>query len=97
MLTNEHVSAKFFGSGQAEAVAALFLLGVASQILITAINKTAMWVCYFTAEEEGCTSWWAGAASWLSRQYWIDLLIDLFSLAAFGAATWFAFRIIVGT
>ncbi len=43
-LTNETLAAKLAGSAVAGRVAALFLVGVAAQVLLAAFNKTVMWV-----------------------------------------------------
>src|SRR5713101_4478781 len=52
MLTNDHISLTLSGSGHARTIAILFLGGVVLQVLLTAVNKTAMWICYFTLAEE---------------------------------------------
>jgi hypothetical protein len=96
MLTNTRVGEALSQSGHARLVAALFLVGVVVQITLAAVNKTAMWICYFSdGDEETNEEWWCRAAAWLSTQYWIDLVCDLVSLTAFAVATWVAFNVLV--
>jgi hypothetical protein len=93
MLTNDRISKVLLTSGNARIIAGFFLAGVAIQVGITAINKAAMWICYFSEEEEN--RWWCNAAHWLSSQFWIDLICDLGTLTAFAIATWYAFDVLM--
>jgi hypothetical protein len=96
MLTNDRISEILLDSGHARLIAGLFLTGVILQVVLAAVNKTAMWICYFSAdEEEPANGWWCKAAHWVSKQYWFDLLMDLGSLAAFAVATWYAFDVLI--
>ena len=96
MLTNDRVARSLLESGHARFIAALFLAGVVLQVALAAVNKTAMWILYFADDDEELAGkWWCRAAQWLSRQLWIDLLLDLGSLTAFAIATWHAFNSLV--
>ena len=98
MLTNERISRSLLDSGQARLIAGLFLAGVVLQVALAAVNKAAMWICYYADDDEDLAGrWWCRSAQWLSRQFWIDLLLDLGSLAAFAIATWRAFDILIAT
>ena len=95
MLTNERVSVALFNSGHARFIGGLFLAGVALQVGLAAVNKTAMWICYFSDDEEITDRWWCKCAYWLSSQFWIDLILDFGSLTAFAIASWYAFDVLV--
>lgn len=73
-------------------VGALFLLGVALQVTLAAVNKAVMWGCYYGEDEptyKETTSY--KVAEWTSKQYVIDLLVDLASIILFAVATFFCF------
>ncbi|MHC4947087.1 MAG: hypothetical protein ACYTG1_02340 [Planctomycetota bacterium] len=80
-------------SGTGRLVGLLFLAGVAVQVLVTAINKSAMWGSYYgEIEPRFRPTWRYRSAYWLGGQYWIDLLADVASLALFAAATIIVFK-----
>lgn len=92
LLTNESVREKVARSGEARSIAIFFLMGVALQVCLAAMNKTLMWCMYFGVKEpafrrNGCYR----RISWLARQYWIDLIVDLISIGLFSWATLRAF------
>lgn len=94
MLTNKEIAKTLSDSNNAKFVAALFIIGVVLQVLLAAINKTCMWICYYCEENEeaeGC--WWSSFAYTISNQFWIDLLLDLGTVIAFTVATWHLFNI----
>jgi uncharacterized membrane protein len=96
MLTSDRISKTLIDSGHARSIATLFLVGVVLQVVMTAINKAAMWVCYLAEEEEDYQeTWWYSIAHWFSRSFWLDLTFDLGSLALFAIATWRAFGVLV--
>ena len=100
-LTNERISQTVLQAGNPRLIAGLFLAGVILQVLLAAINKTAMWICYYShdkeddQEEEDSDPWWCELAHWVSKQFWLDLTFDTASLAAFTIATWHAFNVLV--
>ncbi len=87
--TSDTFAEKVLASGSAETIAIAFLFGVGAQVALALLNKNAMWACYYAAENAD----FKGArlfrmADWFSRQYWIDILLDLGTFALFGWATW---------
>jgi len=96
-ITNKDVADKLSSSHAAPCIAELFLAGVALQVFLAMLNKTVMWAVYwaelYPEEAKKCRFRFA---YWISSQYAIDFLIDLATLALFGAATWGAFRVLVG-
>ena len=95
LMTNDSLWRAIAESGDMTWIGALFLIGVALQVLLATLNKTAMWVLYYgeirSDFEEG---WVCSFAAWLSRQFWIDILVDLLSMGLFAAATYQVFRIL---
>lgn len=93
-LTNERIAGLISAAGVGRRMAGLFLLGVALQVLLAALNKTVMWACYYA---EGSPNDQEKRrfrlAYWISEQFWIDFLVDIVSLIGFGYATWLAFNI----
>ncbi|MEX2555817.1 MAG: hypothetical protein WEB06_09305 [Actinomycetota bacterium] len=93
LLTNERISSVIADAGHARLLAVLFLAGVSLQVILAALNKYAMWLCYYSDEEPQVEEKWPyNWATWVSRQVWIDLAVDLASLGVFGYAT---YRILV--
>jgi hypothetical protein len=96
MLTSDRISKTLIDSGHARSIATLFLVGVVLQVVMTAINKAAMWACYLAEDEDDYKeTWWYAIAHWFSRNFWLDLTVDLGSLALFAIATWRAFDVLV--
>jgi hypothetical protein len=78
-------------SGVLPLLTTLFLAGVAVQVMLSAVNKSAMWVCYYGHIDPDFTSTLRyKAGHWLSTRYSIDLTCDVASLVLFSAATYFA-------
>lgn len=89
-LSTDHITSKLSPTGQLPTIVGLFLIGVALQIGISVTNKWNNWFIYMNYEEKKphvgqCRC--IRAASWLSRQAWIDLLVDLGSAVLFVLAT----------
>ena len=94
-LTNAGPRAELARSGASRCIALAFLVGVALQIALAALNKTLMWANYYAEITPGAGDrGFFRAVSWLSGQFWIDFLVDLGSLGLFGWATWMAFVIL---
>jgi hypothetical protein len=92
LLTNEAVRSKIAASGFARCIAAAFLIGVGSQVLLALINKTALWLCYKAAREPNLRKRPAyRAAEWFAYEFWIDFLADLSSFVFFAWATYQVF------
>jgi hypothetical protein len=96
-LTNDKLSSTLSASSAAPAIAGLFLAGVAVQVLLATVNKTAMWGCYYAVRHPAKTRGRIRFrfAEWVSEQFWIDFVADIATLVLFGIATWGAFRLFV--
>jgi hypothetical protein len=82
-------------SGQAGIICWLFMVGVAAQVFLTAVNKAAMWAIYYGELDPEFTKRWSYRASdWWSERLWIDVLVDWASIVLFALATVFAFRVL---
>ena len=95
-VTNEGAGKRLLSSGAAEGVVYLFLVGVALQIFVALLYKTAMWYLYmgeFDAKEK--ESWQHWLADKISNSYSIELLCDLATIFCFGAATYQLIRIFI--
>jgi len=96
LLTNKEIANTLKESGNARAIAAIFLVGVCLQVMLATANKTSMWGIYygetnplFKNTRRYKSAWW------FSEAYWIDLVIDVTTMGAFGAATFWAFSVIL--
>ena len=79
-------------SGSLRVIAGLFLTGVVLQVILAAINKSAMWACYYGELEPSSQSTrWYQLGRWLSRQYIIDFFTDLAGMCLFAYATYRCF------
>lgn len=89
ILTQEHVSKAVIASGAGPGIARLFLSGVGLQILLSLINKWANWGVYAYSESQALADGRLfGFWSAVTNQVWIDILLDLGSVACFALATW---------
>jgi len=87
-LTNEAASKTLLASGAARAVAYCFLLGVTLQILTAVLYKSAMWHLYMgELDPDKQSRQFYKASDWLTQQYWLEVLLDVGTLALFGWAT----------
>jgi hypothetical protein len=98
LMTNDALWRAIADSGDMTWIGALFLTGVALQVLLATVNKAAMWVLYYSEiRSEFEEGWLCSVAAWLSRQFWIDILVDLLSMCFFAGATYQVFRILTAT
>jgi uncharacterized protein YaaQ len=98
LLTNETAATKLVMSGGFGAAGTLFLVGVAAQVSLAALNKTVMWACYFAERHpEVKTHKRFRAAYWISEQFLIDFVVDVVTMALFAWATWMLFGVLVPT
>jgi hypothetical protein len=96
--TSDTFAEKVLTSGASGTIATVFLLGVGGQVTLALLNKNAMWACYYAAENaEFKRALLFRVADWFSRQYWIDVVLDLGTFALFGWATWKAVVVATGT
>jgi hypothetical protein len=79
-------------SGSLRLIAGLFLTGVVLQVVLAAINKSAMWACYYgEVEPDFQYTWRYRVGRWLSERYAIDLLFDIVGMCLFAYATYRCF------
>jgi hypothetical protein len=96
LFTNDHLADTVRKSNSAICLATLFVVGVGLQVVLAAINKNVLWILYYgEINPELEDSNWQRAAAWISRQYWIDILVDLTGLFLFGIGTLIAFRLVL--
>jgi hypothetical protein len=92
LLSQEKLWEKLGQAGNLKEVAILFLIGVAFQALLAALNKYVMWSCYYGAANKKYAECWIFRASKRIASYaWIDLLADAASIAAFVWGTYLCF------
>lgn len=88
-VTNEGAGKRLLSSGAAEIVTYLFLGGVALQIFVALLYKSAMWYLYIAElDPKEKESWQHGLSDSISNSYWIEFLCDAATIACFGAATY---------
>ena len=97
-LTNETLARTFVMSDQARSIALYFLAGVGLQVFLAVLNKHVMWVCYYAEDSptfKAKHTWTTRSADWISRQCWMDVLLDVGAMLLFANATRLAFSILV--
>ena len=87
-LTNKEIAQKLVDAHQLRTVVSLFLIGVAAQVLGALINKMANWYVYASKIDEDDSLLRYRVAHWLIDQFWIDVFVDVVTIAAFGTAAW---------
>lgn len=86
--TNDAMAARVGASAEATVITYLFLGAVAAQVFIAVVNKWAAWFVYLGIDDEDVQKWKSYRTTvWLSRQAWIDMLVDVGSIAALFWAT----------
>ena len=93
-LLQSPVREALLASGHTRTVTLLFLFGVIAQIVVAFLNKYANWYCYFGEDNPAFLKspyyrFWARIAS----QFWIDIILDILTVASFTAAVWMLFEI----
>ena len=95
-VSNEAARKAIGVSGLAGSVAVLFLLGVFIQVLLSTVNKAAMWACYYGEVEPSFKNTKRYKVSdWVSERLWIDILCDVASIGLFATASYFVIRALV--
>jgi len=98
LLTNDTLWGQLKASGEVTFVGTLFLIGVALQILLAALNKAIMWTLYYgEGDREFQKKWRYGIAAWLSGKIGIDLVVDTASMGLMAWATVTVLGIIADT
>jgi hypothetical protein len=96
ILSKDSIWTKLGETGLLRPMAELFLAGVVLQVLLSAVNKSAMWACYYGEIEPAYTiTKRYKFGLWLSELYIIDFAIDLASMGLFAYATYLAFLALV--
>ena len=81
------LSKKLAASGDSKRIVTLFLGGVAIQIAVTMLYKSAMWYTYFGAMNPAFRSRWRyRSAEWISEQHWLEVIFDVATMGLFVAA-----------
>jgi hypothetical protein len=93
-LTNNDLSAALKISVHRDWIVALFLVGVALQVILAFVNKWCAWHMYVgeydsAFQERRSYKFW----SWLNERSWIDLIVDALSLISFAISTLLAVRV----
>jgi hypothetical protein len=92
ILSQEAIWKQITKMGSLPLVAKLFLAGVVLQVVLAAVNKSAMWALYCgEVDLEYAKTKRYKFGSWLSEKYIIDLALDLSSMVLFAWATYACF------
>lgn len=92
LLSQEKLWEKLGQAGNLREVAIAFLLGVALQALLAAINKYVMWSCYYGSISESYAKGKTFRLAQVIAGYvWIDLLVDAASIGCFVWGTYRCF------
>lgn len=84
ILAQDKVASLVINSGYGWRIAAFFSTGVLLQILLALINKYAAYANYAgEADADYRDRWWFTFGAWISRQFLIDLVIDVLTAACF--------------
>jgi hypothetical protein len=89
-LVNEQLGKRLAESGQLAFVSSMFLLGAGCQVAGAVVNKISNWyvyrgsfdTAYRKTRRYGFFKWWV-------LQYWIDVVLDVTTIACFGVAAWY--------
>lgn len=95
-VTNEGAGKRLLSSAVAEPVIYLFLGGVAVQILLALLYKSAMWHLYMgELDPEHQKTWWHEKSERLSDSYAIELTCDIATIGCFGGATFLLAKVFI--
>jgi hypothetical protein len=93
-MVNSSIATTLAKSGSLRLVVVLFLVGTALQVLGAALNKFCNWYVYQAYAPEGTRGTLRYKVSeWFTSQIWIDAVIDLGCIAAYGYALWLLFTV----
>jgi hypothetical protein len=95
ILSNEALWKRVEDAGIAKCVGLLFLLGVAIQVVLAAVNKAVMWIVYFGDDNDAykATKTYKVACA-IAKAFWFDLLCDLAAMVLFTYATYTLFAVV---
>ena len=93
-LINAEIGKKLTGSGELRYVSTLFLVGAACQVAGAVINKNSNWYVYRGANDRDYQiKKRYKFCCWLVHQFWLDVALDLATIAAYGFAMWHLFTV----
>jgi hypothetical protein len=96
ILSQDSLWKRLMASGHLPRIATLFLIGVALQVFLAAVNKNAMWAVYYgTIEPSYKQTYRYKIGEWLSSQYTIDFALDLATMILFAVATYRCFIVLL--
>lgn len=88
-LVNDEVAKRLSQARDLHLVVVLFLLGALAQVLGALLNKVANWYVYLgSADEDFQKTCRYHIADCLIDQFWIDVVLDVGTIATFGCAAW---------
>ena len=88
-LVNKELATQLVKLGELHFVAVLFLIGAATQILGSLVNKFSNWYIYCESiDTDQAGHWKYKVSAWLIDQIWIDIFLDLITIVCYGLATW---------
>ena len=97
-LINQAIGQRLADSGQITLVSSMFLLGSGSQVIGALINKICNWYVYRGANDDEFRKRKRYRFShWLVHQFWIDIILDLVTVTAFGIAVWHLLAVLAPT
>ncbi len=98
LLTHERLINQLTSASNLKWVLGLFFAGVGLQVLGAFLNKMANWYVHraYTSAEELSGQWKYKFAECLAEQFWIDIVIDIGTIAAFGSAAFLMWAAFVG-
>jgi putative heme degradation protein len=90
LLANDTLAIMLSQAEQLRTVVLLFLGGAACQVVGAVVNKAANWYIYLSTIEDAAylSSARYKFANCLVEQFWIDVLLDVITIAFFGWAAW---------
>jgi hypothetical protein len=93
-LVNDAVARRLADARELELVVVLFLAGAAAQVIGALTNKVANWYVYLASVDETFRQTVRyRVAERLVEQFWIDIVLDIMTIAAFGWAGWLMFTV----
>ena len=86
-LSHQDVATSLANAGKLRLVASLLITGAAAQVIGALINKLANWYNYAASNDDTDRLGYR-VAEWLTEQFWIDVVLDVLTIAVYGCALW---------
>lgn len=88
LLTHERLTIQLTSASNLRCVLGMFLVGVGLQVFGAFLNKVANWHVHraYTSDEELLDRRTYRIAEWVAEQFWIDIVVDIVTIVAFGWA-----------